>query len=344
MDTPAIIQKQKRERMFFPKIRNSGVDRVVDARNKITAAIEAAKEKLLAAIPERFAAEVALRDAEASNALGEPVDIEAARRRVTATAAAIEQRSTVLSGLRYRLAALAGETEVQYQAVKAALPDHAERVKSDFAAEWAKGAAAWSALLGRRAAVEALLGSALTLPEPQPSACELPAEVSAPWKACEELSAGLSEIAGLGNWADMLAVDRMIPRGHRPYDRTAIYSITGPAAGLEPGTLVVDGVFPVGMLEHLHNLGDAELATLQAWQGGLEAGQRAAQRISAEKQREQQARADRCEAAKVTPYDPVKAAAASREQQQPVTDLDPHVGAPGKEWKREAPRKVVGGA
>jgi hypothetical protein len=329
---------------IFSKFKLSGADRVLDARNKITAAIEAAKEKLLAAIPEQFAAEVALRDAEASNALGEPVDLESVHRRVTAAAASIEQRSTVLSGLRYRLAALAGETDAQYQALKASLPDHVQRVRDDFASDWAKGVSAWSALLGRRAAIETLIGSRLTLPDPEPIAAELPAELSAPWRAADALSAAISEIAGLGSWVDMLAVDRMMPRGHRPYDRTAIYSITGGAASLERGTLVVDGVFPEGMLEHLHNLGDAEIATLQAWKSGLEAGQRAAQRVSAEKQREQQAREDAREAKSVGTYDPAKAAAASREQQQPVTDLTPHVGAPGNEWRRETPRKVVGGA
>ncbi len=281
---------------IFSKFKKlSGADRVLDARNKITAAVEAEKGKLLQVIPERFAAESALREAEAANALSEPVDIEGARRRVSAAMASIEQHSTVIAGLRHRLAEQAGEIDAQYKAVRLALPDHVERVKGDFAAEWTKGIAAFGALLGKRVAIEALVGK-LTLPDPRPEALELHAEISAPWKAAEDLNASLEDIAGFGRAAMMPTVDAMSPGVHRAYEKTAVYRVSHPASGMEPGTLVTDAIFAPGMLEHLHNIsyycegGHG----LQDWKSGIEAADRAVRRVTAEReQEERQAIADR---------------------------------------------------
>jgi hypothetical protein len=317
---------------IFSKFKKlSGADRVLDARSKITAAVEAEKGKLLQVIPERFAAESALRDAEAANALGEPVDIEAARRRLASAVAAVGQHSTVLAGLRHRLAEQVGDLDTQYKAVRGNLPDHIERLKSDFAAEFAKGVAAWSALLSKRVAIETLVGK-LTLPEPRPEALELPAEISAPWKAAEQLKAGIDDIAGFGRVAMAPSVDAMRPGGHRPYDEKAVYRISHPASGLEPGTLCTDAVFLPGMLEHLHNIGYCEAAGLQAWQGDMGEAERAVQRIATE-EREQDARAEH-ERNPPGPvkFDPENVARAVREQQRPVTDLTPESGRPGKEW------------
>ena len=308
---------------IFSKFKKlSGADRVLDARGKVTAAVEAEKGKLLQVIPERFAAESALRDAEAAQALSEPVDIEGARRRVSAAVASIEQHSTVLAGLRYRLAGQAGEIDAQYKAVKLALPDHVERVKGDFVAEWTKGIAAFGALLGKRVALEVLVGK-LTLPDPRPEAWELHAEISAPWKAAEELNASLEDIAGFGRAVMMPSVDAMSPGGYRTYEKTAVYRISHPASGMEQGTLVTDAIFAPGILEHLHNIGYCAVAALQDWQSGTEAADRAVRRVTAE--REQEARQAIADGDKpwLIPYDQAKAEAAAAENKKIRNDVTP---------------------
>lgn len=277
--------------MLFSKYKRlAGAASAIDARNKLARAIETERTKLLKLIPERFAAETALRDAETALALGEAADLDAAHQRVNETLAAIERQSTILAGLRHRLAGMAGEIESQYRGVKGMLPDHMERIRADFSAEWSKGVAAFSALLGKRKALEALVGR-LQLSDPSPVAYELPADVTAPWKAAEELAAALEEIAAFGRAAVLPALDAMSASQHPPYIPGAVYRITHPASGLEPGTLVTDAVFAPGMLPHLSNIGYAVAATSQEWQNTTEAAERAARSISSE------AQADRARAA-----------------------------------------------
>jgi hypothetical protein len=268
---------------IFSKFKKlSGADRVIDARNKIASAIETEKAKLLAEVAERFAAVVALRDALAANALNESVDLDGASGRVTKALESVGRRSVILAGLRHRLSSQAGEFESQYRAIKAMLPDHVQRLRAEFAGEWAKSAAAFSAVLGKRKAIEALVGR-LELPDPSPLACELPADTHAPWRAAEELSGALEEIAGFNRVAIFPEVDAMGGCG-RTFDSTQVYVVKNSASGVSPGTLVVDAYFPPGMLAHLLNIGYVELAELQAWQGGLATGSQAAAAISSEAQ------------------------------------------------------------
>ena len=82
-----------------------GTDRVLEARGRITAAIDRELEKLQAFIRERLEAEKAVREAEVAAALGEPADTSAAYRRVEEVMKSIGRQSSILVGLRLRAAA-----------------------------------------------------------------------------------------------------------------------------------------------------------------------------------------------------------------------------------------------
>ena len=177
-----------------------------------------------------------------------------------------------LNGLRSRLAQQAPEIEAHLKAIKATLPEHIAAVRADFANEWSKGVSAFGALLGKRLAVESLIGKLDSLPEPRPATCDLLPDVQAPWEMMKRLAAGLDEIAGWSRAAALPAVDSMMKSSQPPFDRSAVYVITDSAAGMDVGTLVMESSFAPGWLAHLAHIDYAHLLSSVDWQQSLEPG------------------------------------------------------------------------
>jgi hypothetical protein len=283
------LKGEKETMSIFSKLSKLAVlksaDRVLESRNRVAEAIERETAKLLELVIERAGADRALVEAQAAVALGEQADDSAARRKAEQAAVAIDRQSATLTGLRNRLAGQAGEIEGQYRAVKNALPDHIERVRSEFTSEWGRGVAVFSALLSKRRALEGRIGK-LDLAEPSPSDSELAADITAPWSALAELENSLEQIAGWSRAAIISAVDAMGGR-IRAFDPEAIYTLTRQCDNLPAGTLVTAGVFAPGFLNHLVQIGYAVALEDQNWEQSLHAAHQAKLRQEAERQEEQ---------------------------------------------------------
>lgn len=133
-------------------------EKIREDRDKIARAIKTEETKLLKFIAGRVEADTALVDAETAAALGEPSPVNVARQRSTDAMASINRQASVLGGLRSRLAAQASELEAGVRGIQSGLPEHLDALRQNFAAEWTKGVSVFGALLGKRKALEALVG------------------------------------------------------------------------------------------------------------------------------------------------------------------------------------------
>jgi hypothetical protein len=257
-------------------------EKIREDRDKIAKVIAAEEKKLLKLIALRVEVDTALSEAETATALGETSDVDGARRKADSIMVAISRQSATLSGLRGRLASQAPELEAGVRGIQSGLPEHLDALKGDFKDEWDKGLAVFGKLLGRRAALEGLIGK-LELAVPQPSACELGGE-GAPWRAIDSLKAALEEIAGWSRAAFAPQVDAMGPGGARHFDPSAVYTITRAYDNLPAGSLVMESCFAPGLLQHLVNISDAVSLNSQQWAAGLEVGATAARELEAEAQ------------------------------------------------------------
>jgi len=258
-----------------------GADRVLESCAKINATIKTELNILQALIRERLSVEHAVIDAETAAALGESADTAGARGRSEQVLRSIDRQVGILAGLRSRLAAMAGEMERERQAVSAALPEHIERVKSDFASKWTRGVATYSALLGERQALETLVGK-LELAEPKATATELVPSISAPWQALDQLVAALGEVAAWSRSALWPEVDAMGPRSGSPFDPAKVYVLTQPLNGLGAGEPVIEASFEPGALAHFVAIGYAVPAGLSDWKSLLETGFQASRKANME--------------------------------------------------------------
>lgn len=320
-----------------------GAESTLQARAKCAKVLAVEEKHLGELIRERVSAERGLTEAETNVALGAQADATTERSKVDATLTAIARQSSKLGGLRSRLAAQASELDAQRVSVKAAMPSHIESIKDTFSAEWAAGVAAFGALMGRRSAIEGLIGK-LPLTEPRSVPCELPESISGPWKTLDAIGEALDEIAGWNRAAMMPAVDAMGDGAHHTFDVNAVYVITHPAAGAEVGTLVMEPSFTPGTLNHMAQIGYAvPLASLD-WQNATEAGKMAAQRASAERERERQQAQSDLDKPFLIQFDQAKAEAAAAENKRikngdVPTPVDS--GPPFKPWGG-GPRRVTG--
>ena len=280
--------------------------KLLEVRGKIIDALRAEEARLSKLILERVAAERALVEGETAVTLGEQADANAARRKVDGAIAAINRQASKVAGLRSRLAGQAPELESSVREIKAALPAHVEGLKATFADEWARGVAAFGAIMGRRAAIEGYIGK-LDLPEARPVACELPGAVTAPWRTIKSVVEALDEIAGWNRAAMMPAVDAMGNGAHHTFDPSVVYAITHSPAGAEVGALVMEPSFTPGWLCHLAQIGyAAPLASLD-WQNATEAGAAAARRASADQERDREEQRQAQDPNRVVSYDLEKA-------------------------------------
>jgi hypothetical protein len=320
-----------------------GAESTLQAREKIVRALQTEEKQLSELILDRVTAERLLVEAETAVTLGEQSEATAAQRRVDASLGAIQRQARKISGLRSRLAAQAPELEEQRCSLKSAMPSAVDAIKASFADEWGTTIATFGALLGKRAAIEGLIGK-LSLADPQPIPYELPDSVAGPWRTIEGIDMALNEVAGWSHAATWPAVDAMGAGPHHAYDPAAVYVITDPHGGAEVGTLVMDGSFVPGMLNHLVQIGyAAPLASLD-WQNSLESGRRAAQRVLAEQDQERLQAVHERDARNAIHYDPVKAAAASAEQQRLTNGpKTPVSSGPPIKWGSGPQRKVTEG-
>jgi hypothetical protein len=260
-------------------------DKLLESRAKITEAIERETAKLLRLVTERVEVDRGVVAADTSAALGEQADPAGARQKAAAVMTSIERQGSILAGLRARLATQAPELEGQIRGIQSALPGHIDGLKQDFAADWQKGIQAFGVLIGKRAALEALIGK-LDLPEPKPVVCDLEA-AAAPWRCIEELRAGIEEIAAWGRSAAAPQVDSMMPTGGtRPFDPRSIYVLSRDTDSLKAGTPVMAPVFAPGTLQHLVNIDYARALNDSDWETNLEAGNQFARVLNSEAQSE----------------------------------------------------------
>jgi hypothetical protein len=268
----------------------AGAESAMKAWSKAKMALQNEVSTLQGLISARVEADRALIAAETAVAIGEQADVPAARQRADNALAAVDRKAAVLQGLRSRLAGQAADLESNVQGIKAALPEYVVGLKADFKEEWTRGIATFAVLLGKRRALEAVIGK-IELAEPQAAACELRDDLVAPQRAIKELTGALEQLAGWSRgaaWPDVDAAMSASAGGRlKHFDPRAVYCLTRECEELPVGALVMEASLAPGFLRHLVQIEYAVPLASQEWQAEVEAGRRAADRLSYE---EQQAR------------------------------------------------------
>jgi hypothetical protein len=234
--------------------------KVLAARGKLLSAIQAEVDKLGDLLKRRVAAERQLTVAETAAALGEQSDVTATQQNVDEILAAIAKQGARLVGLRSALAKQAGELTAARDGIAAALPEHVEAIRSEFEKEWAAGVAVFSALQGRRQALETRVGR-LNLAGPTSTAATLQEEVEGPFTTKAAIETAISDVAGMDTFV------RSAPDPNAaPFDAAAVYRVVSPYSGFAVGSLVMEYSGNPGHIKHLAGIGyvarinDAELS------------------------------------------------------------------------------------
>jgi hypothetical protein len=234
----------------------------------------------------------------------------------------------------------------QRGAIKGELPAYAEKVKSDFGAQWAAAVAVFSALMGKRKVLEALIGR-MALPEPSPIGADSSGEEFAPYRLIERLEGEIERVAGWRRCADWPELDAVLPGPHWPFDPAKIYRLTQECENLPVGALVVEASFVPGMLSRfVSSLQFAVPADAEEWKEKLAEAGMAGARITAEQERDREEQRQAQDANRVGSYDLEKAREAAAANLR-VTEQGQYgrpIPAPaGKEQPSAQPRRVIGG-
>jgi hypothetical protein len=262
-----------------------GAESALEAYSAGRKALQAEVRKLGDLILQRVEAERALVEVETAVALGgEEGSLAGARRRLDNAMAAIDKKSRVLGGLRSRIAQQAPDLAGKMREIQAGLPEHIRGLKADFEGEWAKGVAAFGVLLGKRRALEAVLGK-LELDEPQAASCDL-GDTAAPWRVMKELLSSLELIAAWSRASISAEVAAMGGnQSVRSYDPRAVYVLARAYSDeLPSGALVMEASLAPGELGTLVGIEYAVSFASQEWRKGLEAGSRAFATLTYEEQ------------------------------------------------------------
>lgn len=229
---------------------------VLEKYNKLKTAIDGEVSGALAqAIEAHMQAQRTLDAAEvaAVTGEGEAAEVSKAKRRLEQARANIDAISAKLRGLRQAFAALSPRLIAAYDALAAALPEHYAAVKKEFANEWADAVAAFSIALGKRRAIEAIIGDALDLQDPQPARVDV-AYVGEPDARLKVIHDSLSAIAAWRVWDSANGFDgRALP----PLVPGAVYRLTHAEGNFASGTDVIEASFEPGRLRHLVAIGNA---------------------------------------------------------------------------------------
>jgi hypothetical protein len=256
---------------------------ILERKQKLESVIRDEVAKLGELIAARLQTERAFRRLEAAAAIGEPAPgLEKARKAAADARAALDQASLRLNGFRSALGEQGTELVTNYDAIAAELPRHNAAIVAEFSKQWETAAAAWGAVLGRRAAIETVLGQRLKLAEPKPTTADL-GDMAKPAETLGAINAALKVIASMTSIAA-----RQLAHGVY-YDRNAIYKLTSDRMsdaspypdwrrGLPKGSLVVDASFESGRLAQLLELEECRLVQDSDIVAGLTA---AAAKVSA---------------------------------------------------------------
>ena len=200
-------------------------------------------EALQAVISELLAAEGELQAAEVAVAMGEQSADATVKpsKRLERARSAIDGAARRLGGLRARLLGIVQAVPAVYAGAVSQLPEASARIKQKFEAEWGPAAAAFARILGRRAAIEALLGEPLSVPEPTSAAVELEPEIE-----------GLHRQVGALKSVIERATKHWPKSGtHREIKPYEVYVMKHESRDFAPGTFVLRCSFPENKLASL---------------------------------------------------------------------------------------------
>ncbi len=226
----------------------------VEAAEETLGKIERARAALLretealgqGPIEAMLAADRELRDTEVAAALDEAPQaaVAKAKKRAAECRAAVEEAVNRLEGLRRRIVVSIGtELPGRLEALNQELPEHIAAAQRAFREEWSRGAAEYSRLLAKRAALESLLGP-LGLPDAAPGALPELGEIARPFKRLEEIR---SLIAGVGVTYEPMRPEPNAPR----IGQLEVFVLAREVRGVPAGTKVVEGCFPANVLANL---------------------------------------------------------------------------------------------
>jgi hypothetical protein len=246
-----IIPTQKGEHiMFHEQIETvlSAAEVILQRKEKIELAINGEVAGLSGLIAERLATEREFRKLECQAAIGGPASgLKEARKSVADAQAALDSATAKLGGYRMQLGEMGTDLVRDYEQLAAELPQYNARIIGAFAEEWAAALASWSQMLGRRAAIEGVLGQSLDLPDPVAVPAEL-GDLARPHETVTALSAAIKSIARAKSISE-----RPLKSGTF-YDPTRIYKLVSDrweSQGLPKGTFVVDASFEPGRLAQI---------------------------------------------------------------------------------------------
>jgi hypothetical protein len=223
-------------------------DAVLERKEKLDSAIQNGVSELQGLIAARLETEHAFRRLEAAAAINAPAPgLEKARTAAADARAALEQAGLRLGGYRMALGEMGADFVSRYDGVARVLSQHNAAVAQAFEAEWQSALTTWCLWLGRRRAIEAALGQSLDLlPEPNPAAVQISADVARPAQTLVALTAAIKAI-GSGKKLS----ERPVAPGYNP---AAVYRVTSDRMahmGIMKGAFVVDATFRPGELARL---------------------------------------------------------------------------------------------
>jgi hypothetical protein len=225
---------------------------VLERKEKIESAIQSEVLALSGLIENRLQADREFRRMECAAAIGEgALALPKAQKAAADARSALDQASLRVGGFRAQLGEQGTVLVEKHADLSAEIPKHHARIAEAFAREWAAVVSAFSLALGRRAAIEQLIGQPLNLPEPVVTPADL-GDMAVPSKTLKAVEAAIQRIGAFQDIAQ------------RPlkfhYDRSGVYKLTSDrmvSRGLPKGMIVVDASFEPGRLAQLIELEEA---------------------------------------------------------------------------------------
>lgn len=179
--------------MLIKKAKSSLADAALADFTKTSAAIALNVAGLSSLMERQAAAEARLALERGADEMGEKSDVVEAEQALGLVRGEIGKTGSLLSGLRARLAASAPALIEGYEGMSAELPEHVEAVVALFRSEWQQAIEAFGAALGRRRALENLIGTQIELPEPTAAPVDLEPEVVDPFQRLKALRDAVHE-------------------------------------------------------------------------------------------------------------------------------------------------------
>ena len=225
---------------------------VLERQQNFEAAIRNGVADLSGLIVSRVDAERTFRRAEAAAAIGEPAaDLQKAKKASAEAKSALESASLRLNGLRTALGEMGCSLVENYEVLSTELPRYNAAIAAAFEKEWRLALTNWNLMLGRRQALETLLGQALDLVEPVPVVVTLSADTTRP---SETLAALESSIKAIGNMKKIS--ERQLKAGsyRDPHAVFKVITDRWESRSIARGTLIIAASVEPGRLDQLIEL------------------------------------------------------------------------------------------